>query len=251
MRAAHSKVTVMTALIFMVGVACRDQSSMTTVSSGSEIEIAPGKWLAISRESTVHAMDLEEPRPDPHRLGFWGVVKQMFSEPPRPPKGGGTGEESYISFDWAGKKVEWRGKAIPITLREWNEQLFLIAFDREELISDMRLYLRFFRLNPQGTGFDRIEPRDFPRKIATQNMWLSGLSRSVGTRDGLLDEWQLLRELDYKNTHFAWMLTARIWYQIESNAESYTYSPDVPYEFAIEYGEKYKPIRLPTLVKED
>jgi hypothetical protein len=196
-------------------------------------------------------MDLEEPRRDPHRLGFWGVLKQMFSEPPWPPKGGGTGEESYISFDWTGKKVEWRGKAIPITLREWNGRLFLIAFDREELISDGRLYLRFFRLNVPGTGFDRIEPRDFPRQIATQNMWLVVESRYSRTQDGLLDEWQLLRTLDISNVYFSETLTARIWYQIENNTEGYIYAPDVPEEFVLEYAEKCKPIPLPTLVKED
>jgi hypothetical protein len=51
--------------------------------------------------------------------------------------------------------------------------------------------------------------------------------------------------------YFSETLTARIWYQIENNTEGYIYAPDVPEEFVLEYAEKYKPIPLPTLVKED
>jgi hypothetical protein len=249
MREACPRIVMIMAMAAPLVMACRNDSRMTSVVSSCDVEIAPGKWLAVAMEDTVHSSDLERPREDPHRLGFWGALRRLLAGPTRSPRESVKEEESYISFDWAEKKVEWRGKPIPVTLREQGGRLFFIGFDRGNL-RDARSYLRFFSLNQEGTRFVPIEPGDFPRRVATQNMWLHGDARYWGTNSGLLDSWALLRTLDVDNVHFSSTLTARIWYQIESNREDYLHGSRPPDGFVEEYAKKYKPIPLPTLVKE-
>ena len=96
-----------------------------------------------------------------------------------------------------------------------------------------------------------INAGDYPREIATQNMWLSAKTRFVRVNDILVDEWQMLRALDIKSPAFDSSMTAKIWFQIETGKEYYEISyVDLNEKFINEYVEKYKPIALPTIVKE-
>ena len=66
---AQSVFCALLALTFSLGVTgCGADSGMTTVSSKNEVEIAPGKWLELSAESTVHASDLKPQTKNPHQL---------------------------------------------------------------------------------------------------------------------------------------------------------------------------------------
>lgn len=237
----------LTAFFFLV--ACGDYSGLTEILDEYEVEISPGRWLSVSDVATIHSSDLDPFAPDPHNLSPSEAMEQLTQSDPTPSIGEGTGEASRLSFEWEGRGVGWYGKEIPITLREHEGRLFMIGFNREKIRSN-RNRLVFFALNEEGTGFDRIAPADFPKQIATQNMWLRADSRYVGTNEGKLDKWELLRKLDVDNRYFSNTLTAHIWSQTENNTEIYT-SGTIPIEFVREYAEKYQPIPLPTLVRDE
>lgn len=234
----------------LIFVMCCDNSGMTRIHDQREIEVSPGKWLSVALEHKVHLSDVDGSIGDPHRLSPSEAIEQLNNPSPGPSEGDAPAEESRLSFEWAGKKVAWQGKEIPVTLREYDGLLFLVGFNREEL-HHQKLRMVFFGMNENGTGFDRISPGGFPRQIATQNMWMSPGNRYSGTSEGRLDEWKLLRELNFHNRYFASTLTARIWYQIEHNCEEYVANMTIPQEFVLEYAEKYQPVPLPTIVRDE
>ena len=199
------------------------ERSIPTAAHKDQIEIAPGKWLVVSAEDTIEAGPKEE----------W----------------------SSLVFEWNGSTVKWRGPEIPITLREHEGTLYMIGFNRENLDHAKFVPLR---LNLAGDGFKTIERGEFPRSIATQNMWLRQRTRyinvMVGGEGKLVDQWAELRKLDIDGPGFGKCMTSRIWYYLvtgkQSGEERWDPEYDISPAFLREYVEKYKPIALPTIVKE-
>src|SRR6185436_13248140 len=83
----------------------------------------------------------------------------------------------WFICEWKGKKVVWPGKRnqdgeseIPVTLREHEGNLYLIVINRENGVEGSKYV--YFKLGPSGTRFVKIEPSEFPKRIATQNMYL-------------------------------------------------------------------------------
>lgn len=219
------------------------ESGMVKVSRKGEVEIAPGKWLPVSRVATVPQADLK-PAKNPHQLSTLDAIKQFADHvaPSAPSK-----ERYRLEFDWNGKTVKWEGKEeIPITLRDHDGMLYMVAFNREESAQG-KCHLVFLKLGSEGTSFEAIAPRDFPRQIATQNMWLG--ARFVKTGDVLVDQWEMLRTLNIHAPAFGRRLTAKMWYQIETGTEL-DLMTDVDQKFLEDYVAKYKPIALPTIIKE-
>lgn len=228
-------------------------SETTTIKHKSEVEIAPGKWLILERKSEVYTSDLEV-RKNPHQLTPLDAIKQVVGS--AADSGSELKElESEFSFDWNGKRVEWRGKEIPVTLREHEGMLYMIGFNRED---QNQCRLIFFKLNKKETGFETIKPNSFPPQIATQNMWLSLRLRyvkiydSIAKKEYIVDEWQMLRTLDINSIAFDRSFTAAMWYQIENGTEyeQIRYNSLLTPGFLEAYVEKYKPIALPTIVRE-
>lgn len=229
---------------FLTG--CGSASTMETVKYTTEVEIAPDTWLPIQSGDTVNAADLRPNRKNPHELSPFDALKQILGSGSS--RGGGAGaERSSLSFEWNGKQVTWRGKEIPITLREHDGALYMIGFNREKPGKHRFLY---FRLNDKQTGFRKIKPRDFPKQIATQNMWLGAAWRFVTVGNHRVDRWKELRELDAESLYFDHSFTAYLWYQLCNDVERHRMPHNIPREFLREYMTKYKPIALPTLVKE-
>lgn len=227
------------------------ESGMVKVSRKGEVEVAPGKWLPVSRVATVPQADLK-PAKNPHQLSTLDAIKQFADHvaPSAPSK-----ERYRLEFDWNGKTVKWEGKEeIPITLRDHDGMLYMVAFNREESAQG-KCHLVFLKLGSEGTSFEAIAPRDFPRQIATQNMWLHPRFRfikiydSIADREHVVDEWQMLRTLDNNSPAFDRSLTAKMWYQIETGTEL-DLMTDVDQKFLEDYVAKYKPIALPTIIKE-
>lgn len=227
------------------------ESDMVDISRKSEVEISPGKWLPLSRVATIPRGDLK-PAKNPHQLSTMDAIKQ-FADHAAPST---PGKERYrMEFEWNSKTVKWEGKEeIPITLREYNDTLYMVAFNREESAQG-KSHLVFLKLGNKGTSFEAIAPRDFPRQIATQNMWLNPRFRhikiydSIADKEHVVDEWQMLRTLDINSPAFDRSLTAKIWCQIETGTE-YDQIGTVNQKFLEDYMAKYKPIALPTIVKE-
>jgi hypothetical protein len=89
-------------------------------------------------------------------------------------------------------------------------------------------------------------------------MWLNFRSRytkiydSIAKKEFTVDEWKMLRDLDIRSPAFDSSLTAAMWYQIEHGTEyeQIRYNSLITQDFLINYVAKYKPIALPTIIKE-
>jgi len=188
------------------------ERSIPTAAYKDEVEIAPGRWLDVEAQDTVYA----EPKDE------W----------------------STLAFEWNGKKVKWAGPEVPITLREHDGTLYMIGFNRQDL---NRCKYILFRLNEAGDAFETIGREDFPKQIATQNLWMRADTRYVGVPRR--DTWKVLRELDTTNPFFGNTFTAKIWYYLETGKQHYEIG-GADQAFLRDYVKKYKPIALPTIVKE-
>lgn len=152
---------------------------------------------------------------------------------------------TYLSIPWQGHQVLWVGLGVPICLRSHGNQLYLIVFDRESDFKQIRF--RYFR---QDHGvMAEIVPKDFPKEIAVQNLWLE---KESGFRDGKpINEIEIAKNLDPASIDFQESLTAKIWAHLESGKEYYEIK-DTPVaaSFLKDYGEKYRVKKLPKIIDE-
>lgn len=226
----------------------------TIIKQRSEVEISPGTWLTVERESEVYKPEWggrDRPKKNPHQLTLWDALKQFLDFAPDS-KASETIRNLNCSFTfvWNGKSVAWKGKEFPITLREHNATLYMVGFNNKE---SHKSRLVFYKLRKEGDGFEVINPADFPRQIATQNMSINLMhaGRHVRVNDDFIDTWSVIRKLDIDNIYFSLSLTAAMWYQLETGTEYYMQSrSDLTQKFLQDYVAKYKPIALPTIVKE-
>lgn len=234
-------------LLVFCAVGCSDSSAAKYTISGS-VEIAPDKWLSVKAGSNA---PLVETRPlnNPHQLTVVDAVKQFVSHVASTPP---VKEKCSLSFAWKGKNVKWQGVGqIPITLREHGGTLYMITFNREKLAKGQCDFV-FLKLGSKGTSFKTITARDFPRQIATQNMWLRPVARyatisiTAINKTYLVDTWRMLRTLDIYAPAFGFSFTAKIWYCIETGTRFDKIS-FVEEDFLKNYVEKFKPIALPTI----
>jgi hypothetical protein len=234
--------------VFLSGCSAGDRIA---VREKEDVEIAPGKWLTLEREYQYDKAELEamrNPANDPHHLTLLGLVKQFAGS-----SGGGKGREKLedsFTFQWKDKNVGWKGKEIIITLREYEGTLYMAGYNREVSQKDR---LVFFILNEKGSGFRTIKAAAFPKQIATQNVALDfgNGNRKVRVGEDFIDTWPVIRKLDIDNVYFSLSFTAAMWCQLETGTELYMQSQSgLTQQFLQDYVTKYKPIALPTIVKE-
>lgn len=154
-------------------------------------------------------------------------------------------DTTYLSIPWQGQEVLWVGLGVPVCLRSHSNQLYLIVFDRESDAKQIRF--RYFHQNHGAMA--EIAPKDFPKEIAVQNLWLK---KENGFRDGKpIDEVEIVKNLDPGSIDFQDSLTAKIWAQLESGKEFYEIK-DTPVAagFLKNFSEKYSVKKLPTVIKE-
>jgi hypothetical protein len=197
---------------------------------------------------TVYASDYRTPGDNPHSLGRSEAKRQISTNTEDSSNHSKLMEATRLSFEWDSKQVEWEGKEIPITLRELDGRLFMVGFNREEL-QRQKTRLVFFEMSDDGGGFKQIVPNNFPRKIATQNMWIAP-NRFARTNEGVVDLLDLVKKLDTNSRLFARSFTAKMWYQIETGTELHSMPSTISREFLEQYVELYEPIPLPTIIKE-
>lgn len=159
----------------------------------------------------------------------WITVKQLSSQ---------------LAIPRGDKTLMWKEEEdeTPVSLREWEDKLYLITFDRSDM---SKIRFRFYAEN--GEGFNEIEPDAFPRRIATQNLWLE--TNNGVRRDGsVINEVQIARDLDPSDYDFQRSLTAKIWMQLESGKECYEIGyDDVEQSFLEEYTKRHTVIGLTTI----
>ncbi len=183
----------------------------------SEVEIAPEKWLEIQWDAT----------------------------------------QSAHIFQWKGVKVIWALELdssktglseLPITIREKNDELFLITLDRKV---SSKYRFSYFKLNSTTGKIERIAAKVFPKDIASQNLSLNGMNQTIGINGERIDELKILQELDVKSIYFPHQFTAYLWLCLELGKEYFEIKEQ--YEFnkvgvmAADYAVKYHPVALKEL----
>jgi len=198
---------------------CRNDDPVSRYDLKQEVEIAPDKWLELD----------------------WHY------------------ESSRYTFQWNGKKVGLNVKLTadrssidesPISLREKNGTLYAISFNRKDMRTTRFVY---YALNAKGDGFKEIKAKDYPRDIATQNMWLDGIGRARDINGNPIDNLKILQELDVYSPFFERSYTSLIWACLELNMSFYEIDETLGGEDleknAKEYAKKHKPIPLKNLIK--
>ena len=115
-------------LVLLAQISGCSGSETTTIKHKSEVEIAPGKWLEVERKSEIYASDLTAK--NPHVLSPLDAAKQ-FADYASASGSSPKSLEFEFAFEWNGKRVEWRGKELPIALREHENNLYMVGFNRE------------------------------------------------------------------------------------------------------------------------
>jgi len=207
----------------IIAAGCKDSSKGSRPSREEEIEVSPGKFITIERMDKGVDDQKKYDSVSNFVRSFWEAVTE-----PR--------EWTWIRIQRNGSIIEWKGVDIPVTIREYNGKLYMIGYDRE---TD-RKKDRFKYYEQMSNTFKEILPAKFPKPIATQNMWLEGKD----------DEVQLARDLDPRNIYFESTTTAEIWYQLITGKEYYEFvGKPLDNAILIEFSEKYKPIKLTTIVR--
>lgn len=207
------------------------ENKLAKFRGNEEIEIAPDKFITIG--TSWKSVD-EKPK------GIGNLILRLLDDALN------GGEWSHIGIPWNNKLVEWKGEPIPITLREYEGKLFLIAFDRSNMD---KLRLRFYE--EDGVTFKEINADVFPKRIATQNLRLER-NPYEGGENCIIDNVQMAIDIDPHQRYFRGTLTASIWICLMTKKELYDikniWGKEAD-ELLREYSQKFKPIKLTRIVK--
>ncbi len=134
---------------------------------------------------------------------------------------GGGDVKNSIEFDY--DKINYLHKTpfIPIVIKLYKENFYLVYYDRETDFDNITY--RFYKSTKKG-DFKEINPSEFPKHIAIQNRFWSSTNKPEDLI-GLIPE-------KLVNT-----TTTYLWYLIEGKPEKYNW--DTRIEFIKEYKEKY------------
>lgn len=154
-------------------------------------------------------------------------------------------ERTRLTVPWMGEQIVWDSSSIPFSLRESNKVLFIIGFDRDTDFSKPRL--RYYR--QLSTKFEEIKPDEFPKAIATQNMWLSPDAKSRGTDNKLHYDLQMARDIDPDDEYFHDSLTARVWAHLTTGKDYHEQDRRADAKTLKAFKRTNSPIPLPTIIR--
>lgn len=165
-----------------------------------EVEISPGKFIAVKKWD-------------------W-TVDDLANKSGK--------EKTRLDIQYQGKSLQWEGPEIPVILRESKSSLVLVGYDRENVRGGGGTRFSYFH-ELEGT-FVAIDRDEFPKELATQNMWI-------------YDPRQLkpIRNLDTSDPLFANSINALIWEELMTGKVA---SKSVDQEILDTFKRKYKPIKL-------
>jgi hypothetical protein len=147
-----------------------------------------------------------------------------------------TGEErTRLKIPYSGKIIQWEGVEIPVVLREDGQCLYMVGYDRETGRRSGQLSAkRFTYYRQEGESLVKIHPDEFPKQIATKNMWVQDV------------ELQEQLELDTGSIGFRLSCTAYIWEELMTGKTS---SNSVDESILAEYIRRHSPVSL-TVIKQ-
>ncbi|MEN8127921.1 MAG: hypothetical protein ABFR90_08985, partial [Planctomycetota bacterium] len=150
---------------------------------------------------------------------------------------------SEVIIPWKENRIHWKGVDVPISLRVYQDTLYMIGFDRETDRQNWRF--RFYR--QEENEFREIVPDEYPKSIATQNLWFSDIHKNINI-NGVI----LAINLNPKASWFDDSLTAMIWCQLMTGKEYHEISldRDAIRKICEEYIAEYKPIKLTKIIYE-
>lgn len=166
-----------------------------------DVEVSPDHFIALGRRDYTIGNYPESP----------GGLVSSFLDALQ-----GSYDTTDLRIPWQGTNLVWKSSFILFCLREHAGRLFIIALDRK---TDFKK-TRFRYYCQKGTAFEEIAAKDFPKAIASQNLWF-GTRYSLGVQENLVDQVQLARDLDPSNIYFNSTLTAFVWYQLATGTEYY------------------------------
>jgi hypothetical protein len=155
---------------------------------------------------------------------------------------------SQLAIPRGDRTLTWKEEKdeTPISLREWEGKLFLITFDRSDFS-----HIRFRYYAEHGNGFKEIEPNDYPKCIATQNLWLS-TNNGVRPDGSVVNQLQIARDLDPTSRDFQNSLTAKVWMQLETGEEfDDIRCKSAEQSFLEEYINRHTVARLTTIQRDN
>lgn len=201
----------------------------------NEVEVSPGKWVAIKKTDVYAVEEVGKNWSYNHIVGFAkGAAEAMLK-----------GESTELIIPWNDQELLWKDSSIPVCLREKDGLLYLIAFDR----SDMKK-IRFRYYAQKDKGFKEIPAMEFPKEIASQNMWLKPQAHSTGMNGECICDIELALDLSPDNKYFVNTMTAGIWNQLMTGEEYSVAVNNVKNDVLQEFVEKYRPIKLTLIIKE-
>lgn len=180
----------------------------------------------------------------------------------------------YITTDlvikYDGKVVTYKGPAginAPEALMEHNGRLYVLAFDASAQTlkeCQKRGPWRWRCFEQDGPGFKEIPAADYPRSIATINIWRpDGFQgkRSRRYRSGMhgekIDQLAFAKSFDTEDLYFANCEIAWLWFMLEVANDYKAVSggmglSDIRYDsqdrtFIRNFKAKYKPVQLTTM----
>ena len=149
-----------------------------------------------------------------------------------------------LSVEWRGRNVFWVGVGVPISLRAIDDKLHLIVFDRDT--DFRRIRFRYFAQDDHGT-LREISPRDYPKSIATENLWLETENGTINGRP--VNPLASALEMSADDVVFRRSLTAKIWLQLHDGTEYYKARNTIPSEFLSEFKKMHKIVPLTVIKK--
>lgn len=207
---------------------CDQTEKKPLVETGSkkqEVEVAPGKWITIELASSDAKLNVGK-----------GVSMDL-------PLAGDTGS-TRLAIPWDDRTVVWEGNPVPFCLREWKGKLYIIGFDRTDLEK-----CRFKYYRQKDDGFVPIPPDAFPKRIATQNMWIN-VDDSYRDPEGRMTyDLQVLRSLDVDFVCFKRSLTALVWSHLAEGKDAYENAGEANEVATRAFKKRYDPIALPTIIR--
>ena len=183
-------------------------------------EISPGEFLAFEQCDTVLDPELER-----------SLLPDMIPDD--------LDGSSEIIIPWKENKVHWKGVDVPISLRVYEDTLYMIGFDREDM---KNIKFRFYK--QEGDTFNEISTDEYPKSIATKNLWFHKWQIEEGDVDAEIN-------MDPNNFQFLHSLTANIWCSLitgKSYSEVYRLTGEEERKIVKEYLAEYKPIPLTKII---
>lgn len=197
----------LTWIVMLVG--CDDGVSYVPPAVNTEVEINPGEFAPVERWD-------------------WHVDD---------PKNTSGLERSKLRISHKGRFVDWEGVEIPIVLREKDEVLYLVGYDREtsrRANDDSPPAIRYFR--EAGDQLVEMSREEFPKELATQNMWLNDPK-----------ELEAVLKMDTSSVDFRHSTNAQVWRHLMTGQMS---SGSVEQSLLDEFIEQYQPVKLTQIKRE-